>query len=70
MMASSDPKPSEKCTTWLEPLDRQTQTEHTTFLFTTDAVCVDQSQKRLARREGLEPPTPRFEVPKSTRKRR
>jgi hypothetical protein len=44
-MASPDPKLAEKYVSWLKSLDRQKQTEHTSFLFTTDAVCVNQSHK-------------------------
>lgn len=43
-MESLDPKLSGKYTTWLMSLDPQQQREHTSFLFTTDAVCVNESQ--------------------------
>jgi hypothetical protein len=44
-MASLDPKLSGKYTAWLMALDPQEQREHTSFLFTSDAICVNESQK-------------------------
>lgn len=44
-MASLDPKLSGKYTAWLVALDPQKQREHTSFLFTSEAVCVNESQR-------------------------